>query len=246
MNKTTLLLALCLPTAACTHPDPGRDHARDATEARHSRHAESPPPLLRTYEVPEGTAVALRDTLSRVFAGSKNEGATARVAVAPDGRLVVAGPDRIHEGVAEMLQQMKAVTRGRPSVAVTYWIVRATPTAASRFDPSLDEIRAPLMAATRGQTVEVTSVERVTLRSAQDVRASHEGRSAEVRQTLRREDDRLLGDLEVEHHGPRGAELRTQVELPPGAPVVIGEMDLDADESGARPRLLLVVRAEAS
>lgn len=201
--------------------------------------------VLRSYEVPSGSARGVADTLRRVFAGSKDQPASARVAIAPDGRVVVAGPAAIHRGVAELLGNMKTLASTIPSsVAVTYWIVEARPSSQSELDPTLAEIRAPLMRASEGQVVTFSPIERVTLRSSHDVRATHEGRTAEVRQTLRRAEDRLLGDLEVEHHGSDGGELRTLVDLTPGAPIVVGEMDGRADATGTRSRYLLVVRAD--
>ena len=91
------------------------------------------------------------------------------------------GPAAIHQGVAELLGDMKRLAAAPASVAVTYWIVEARPADESEVDPALAEIRAPLMKASGGSLVDFTAVERVTLRSAHDVGATHEGRSAEVR-----------------------------------------------------------------
>ena len=245
MNKPLIALALVTSVAAtaCTHTTKEIRHVRDRASSKRSPRGEAM--LLRSYEVPEGSGPALRQTLVRVFAGSKERPAIAHAAVAPDGRLVVTGPAAIHEGVAELLGKMKSVAGAAPSsVAVTYWIVEARPASEGEVDPALAEIRAPLMRASGGKAVAFSPVERVTLRSTHDVRATHEGRSAEVRQTIRRADQRLLGDLEVQHHGEDGGELRTLVDLTPGAPVVVGEMEGRADAGGVRSRYLFVVRAD--
>lgn len=240
---TKSLIVLALATSACTHTTKEIRHVRErAPSERAPRGGEM---VLRSYAVAEGAAPAIRDTLRRVFAGGKDEPAAARVAIAPDGRVVVAGPAAIHKGVAELLGDLKGVAAAQPSsVAVTYWIVEARPASQSEIDPALAEIRAPLMRASVGHTASFSPVERVTLRSTHDVRATHEGRTAEVRQTIRRAESRLLGDLEVQHHGQDGGELRTLVDLTPGAPVVVGEMEGQPDAAGLRSRYLFVVRAD--
>ena len=245
MNKPLIATALVASVAvtACTHTTKEIRHVRErAASARAPRTAAT---VLRSYEVPPGSSPGVRDTLRRVFAGSEHQPATARVAIAPDGRIVVAAPPAVHKGVAELLSNMKSLAATIPScVAVTYWIVEARPSAETQIDPTLAEIRSSLVKASAGQMLTFLPIERVTLRSAHDVRATHEGRTAEVRQTIRRADRHLMGDLEVEHHGTNGGELRTLVDLTPGAPIVVGEMEGRPDAGGARSRYLFVVRAD--
>jgi len=244
MNRSLVALALVTSVAAtaCTHTTKEIRHVRERAPSKRAPRGAAI--LVRSYEVPEGSSHAVRDTLRQVFAGAKDRPASARVAVAPDGKIVVAADASIQKGVAELLGEMKSLATTPGSVAVTYWIVEARPASQSAVDPTLSEIRAPLMQASAGQPLAFSPVERVTLRSVHDVSASHEGRTAEVRQNIHRDEQRLMGDLQVEHHGEDGGELRTLVDLPPGSPIVVGEMDGSPDDQGTRPRYLFVVRAD--
>jgi hypothetical protein len=236
--RTALFSIVALSSAACTHTTREVHHVRDSPSA--TADEANDPLVVRRYEVPAGSAGAMRSMLTRLF--SRKAGALARVAISPDGHVVVSGPASIQKNVAEVIAATKvAPASPTSSVAITYWIVEGRPASEGKVDPALAEIAAPLQRV--DSTFEWRPVERLTLRSANDVTAAYEARSAEVRQTIHQSDDRIVAELHLRHHGPRGSELTTRVELRPDAPVVVGTVELDAEATGERPTLYYVVRA---
>jgi len=105
--------------------------------------------VLRTYDVPKGSARAVVTTLSDTFWMGENQARLGRAAITPDGRLTVLASQNVQAGVQTLVDE---VTKHPPtyeqSVELHYFVLRGKPAASpqpppagvSEIQPALDEI----------------------------------------------------------------------------------------------------------
>jgi hypothetical protein len=244
MNRTaSIALALTLGAAAtgCT------------TKTTHMRETIATSKLqpeleLRAYDVPKGSAERYRTLLQQLLSGGKRHDAVARVAVGPDGQLVVAGPKAVQQGVSKILESAHTIP-GAASVELTYWIVAARPAPTLTFDDSLKDIGVPLAALSKSHGgLAFRSIDRISMRSSPSTSASHSGRRTEVRQTVRQVEDKLEAELRIRSNTAHAGWVDTLIPLAPSQPVIVGDMGVDPDvwpgsEGEGDTQLFYLVRA---
>lgn len=206
--------------------------------------------VIRTYEVPKGSAESYRATLRQLLLGPKKGEVTARVGVLPDGRLAVVGSQQLQKGVEKLIAGMKQLPASPDTVGITYWVVAARPAAELSFDPSLREISESLAELSKREGgLAFRAIDRVAVRSANDAHATHDGRRTEIRQTVRTEAGIMMANLRIQSSAVRSGPLDTRVPLVPDQPIVIGETGVEPDlwpekSEPARTRVFYVVRAQ--
>ena len=105
--------------------------------------------LLRTYDVPKGSARAIVSTLNSTFWTGEQQKLPGRASITPDGRLVVLATQNVQVGVQGLVDE---VTKHPPtyemSIELHYFVIFGKPAAspqpppagASEIQPALDEI----------------------------------------------------------------------------------------------------------
>jgi hypothetical protein len=206
--------------------------------------------VIRSYEVPAKSAERYRAMLRNLLISPAKDQLFARVALAPDGRLVVVGRESVQRGVKELLDGMLKQPDAPPSVEVTYWVVAARPSTAPSLDASLGEIGDSLRALSKQQGgLSFHAIDRIAVRSLADSSAKHDGRRTEIEQNVQQVNGQLVADVRIHSNAARAGRFDTRVPLVPEQPVVVGEMGVDPDvwpgAEGATgdTRLFYIVRA---
>lgn len=234
MNLRTVISSLCLVAlAACPRPS---DSPQDAPTNL----------VLRTYEVPKGTAQQLRSTLQTVlWLGGENKDANkyaGRADVTPDGRLLVLAPENVQEGVKALVSSVSAAPAQPDSVRLEYWVVRGTP-GKSEVAANLHEV-APALKEVEQNDGEMTFalVEKLAVRSQNGESGRIGGRDTHLEQFIRSTDNGVvLADVRLERFAQK---LDTRVKLQPGALVVLASAGMTSpDNSTANSTIYFVVRA---
>ena len=197
-------------------------------------------PIMRTYEAPPGRAEELAGVLQRVLSNAPDLPALGKARAIDGDRVLVVAPAGIHEGVQHLCAQLEQ--RGNVparSVAISYWLVYATPaeqtdvSAAPEIEAALQEI-----AAAAGPT-SFTLFERATLVSMLNSEAKSSGARAEFEQVATAHEGGIVADIDILLNGKHGR-LETRMSVPPGKTVVIGQNGVEGNDA----RLFYVVRAE--
>lgn len=232
-----LFLCLTLFLSACTLPR--SDAHSDPADAM----------VLRTYEVPPGSAQRIRGALMEVFKfGFVEKDApryVARADVTPDGRLVVLASEQVQDGVKRFVESVaKNPPKGPESVALTYWVLSSVPGAEqkepipSELVPALDEVRK----ADGAQAF--TLVEKLTLSSVSGEWAKLNGRDTSVDQWVTASATEMTADVRLERAGQR---LSTRVRLAPGKLAVLASSGAPSKDSNDPPKsVLFIVKATPS
>jgi hypothetical protein len=105
--------------------------------------------VLRSYDVPTGSARAVVATLTDTFWIGENEKRVGRAAVTPDGHLLVLAPPNVQDGVQPLIDELaKHPPSLEQTIELYYFVVLGKPAAApqppppgvSDIQPALDEI----------------------------------------------------------------------------------------------------------
>jgi hypothetical protein len=220
-------------------------HVRDTVTV--SRPAEDV--VIRAYDVPEGSAERYQSVLQHLLSGTKKGELAARVGATPDGRVVVAGPESIQQGVEKLIAGLKQLPEAPETVGITYWVVAARSAEQLSLDASLREISDPLTELSKREGgLAFRAIDKIAVRSSNDASASHDGRRTMVKQHVQTQAGKLMAELKIRSSDARSGPLDTRVPLLSGKPIVIGEMGVDPDlwpDGGepARTRVFYVVRA---
>jgi hypothetical protein len=242
ISASAVCAAMALSATACTTKT---THVREtiATQ-RPDREL-----VIRSYQVPANGAERYRAMLRNLLISPNKDDLLARVALAPDGRLVVVGRESVQKGVKELLDGMLKQPDAPPSVELTYWVVAARPSKDSSLDESLGEIGDSLRALSKAQGgLSFRAIDRIAIRSMADSSARHDGRRTEINQNVQQINGQLVADMRIHSVAARAGNLDTRVPLEPQRAVVIGEMGVDPElwPSGgdaADTRLFYIVRA---
>ena len=181
---------------------------------------------LRTYAVPAGTAQETVAVLSRVLPG-QGEGATAKVTLGPDGRVVVVAPERLQDGVATLIAELAAAgPLATPQVRMDYWLVLGEPASETEVAPALQQVAAALQQVAAAQVpMRFTLVEGLAVRAASGEEAFTQGRMVETWQNASVRGDQVVSDIMIDPDGP--GRVQTRVQLAVGQVLVLGETGVD-------------------
>jgi hypothetical protein len=213
---TSGLLAFSL-TACIPAPTPKSDAGGTESDS-----ATSIVLLLRTYQVPEGEAHAVRRTLDSLFRVKSEQVSPARVEVLPDQQLAVYATEATHQTVAAVLAQLKPSVKAKPLQAkISYWLVLAQP-AENPIEPTagLIEVKAALNQITQQhgtlqfellERLELTSVQRTYASSGVIEPATVEGSMFSISQEMSQQNDGVQVQLSIQKNRVVAAELRSKL-----------------------------------
>lgn len=168
MSKLSLFTIglLAFGLTACS-PAPTLQFDASPTESQDAVHGEL---LLRTYQVPQGEADAISQSLDALFRVKNDQVILARVEVLPNQQLAVYATASTHQSVAEVLAQLKPSVKTKPLQAkISYWLVLAKP-AENSVEPTggLLEVKAALNQITQQHgALQFELLERLELTSVQ-------------------------------------------------------------------------------
>lgn len=229
----TILFALGLGAAGCT-PAWAKSDTTKSARKRPARALK-----IKAYEVPEGSAERYRSMARTLLATKNGKRSLGRVAVAPDGRVVVVAPTSVHDDLAPLFAPTRALGTPPTEVSLTYWVIGAKRASTTTTDALLAEVGAPLeKIAERDGAHAFRLVDRIAVQSTTDARAAHSGQSTDVRQSLHARGSVLVADLQIRTRAAEVGPLDTSIAIVPNTAMVIGETAVADDE-----RLIYLVRA---
>lgn len=206
--------------------------------------ASAQPMVLRTYRLPEAqaqrAAAALRSVLEGSAVGGDGQPQVGRVSLTAGGQLVVLAPESLHEGVEALVAELLANPTGTtvpPTLAMTYWLVAATPGGAgAALDPALAPIAETLRMLAEGQGTPVgfELLEKVTLVSDEGEQATAGGREALIEQSVWRRSDDTQAEIRIGML--RGPRLETRVRVHDGQTLVLGQVGLEVRAPVSQPQ----------
>lgn len=236
-------LSLLLLITACSASRGGADPAAAEAEAsptgQESAGEGADAMVMRTYVVTPAESQRIEAVLRSLLQETEHGAGHGRVEDAGDGKLVVVAPPSIHEGVAELVEQVRSgdTASTGETVEVTYWFVAGTPGKTAELDahssiaPALQEIvehEGPMAF----EVLETASVAGLL-----DEHSQASGDKFRVSQTVSRSDERFLANLHV--NGAVGSglllSLQTRVAVEPGKLVVVGQSGFAKNTRGNAP-----------
>ncbi|MBI5546213.1 MAG: hypothetical protein HY901_20170 [Deltaproteobacteria bacterium] len=236
---STLALGAC--TANAGHPNPTPPARADMQ--------------LAIYDVPQGTARDLRNSLNFALQGEGSgkesaEAAFGRASLAPDGRLVVLAPEAIQRGVAALADQASKKPSAIPArTDLTYWFVLGKRSAGSapgeaQVPAGLAEIKPALDEIMNAQgPMHFRQLEQLRLSTISGDHGDVTGKEAWVRQDLT-----VHGGVVLARLGLRlgSKSLDTTVQLKPGQLMVLGQSGWRNSEGkeDEEQTLFYVIRAD--
>ncbi len=229
----------CTPAYAQPPEAPSSSVARANSQGAHGAQRGF---RIRAYDVPDGSAVRYRSMARTLLKGSRSRG---EVAIAPDGRLVIAASASVHADLASLFERTGEVAPAPVAVALTYWVVSAkrasAPVTAPVTEPALAEIGDSLSALSKRQGgLSFRLVDRIAIQSSTEARASHRGERTEVEQLLQSRGGVLVADLKIRTEAGKVGSLSTRVAVVPDKAMIIGET---AVGEGTDETLIYLVRA---
>lgn len=205
--------------------------------------------VLKSYEVPKGSAQRLRGVLKEVLwfgsDGKDSNKYVGRVDVAPDGRLLVLASEPVHEGVKALVASMAANPVKEPeAITLTYWVVAATP-GQEQSQPLPPELEPAMTEVKKAEGPAAFAViEKLSVTSLTGERGVLNGRDSTVDQWITASGDALTGDLRIERAGQM---IKTRVRLTPGKLLVLASSGMPTkDANDANRSVLFIVKATPS
>jgi len=206
-----------------------------------------PVPVLRSYTIAPELGPELTTILNEILDRGEGVPPAGRVELGPSGRLLVAAPESVHEGIEEIIAEIdETPPEPAPSISITYWIVTGKPAEETSWSPRIDTMGSVFegIASADGPT-EFALLERVDLHSRSGERASTGTRHFWVEQRATSRAGGVLADLDLK--GKRGAaSVRTRVDLEPGTTLVLGQSALPEifAEGPSETSIYFIVRAQ--
>jgi hypothetical protein len=195
--------------------------------------------VLRSYEVPNNGAQRLRGVLRELLwfgsDGKDSNKYVGRADVGPDGRLIVLAPDSVHEGVKALVASVTTTPVKEPgSIRIDYWVVSGAPGKSEPPAANLKEVSAALTEVEKNDgPMAFTLVEKLTVSSMSNERATMDGRDTRVRQGATADGATVVADLDLERFGQR---MQTRVRLKPGALAVLASAGMTSKDQGEAGR----------
>jgi hypothetical protein len=202
--------------------------------------------VLRSYQVPDQTAPEMEKILNNIL--RLEEVSYGRAHEGPGGRLFVAAPESVQQGVEELIGQLsESSPAAPPMITLTCWAVVGDPATETELAPGLDEIKSALEAIASAEGARsFTLLEKVRLHSLSGQWGKAEGQQIATSQRATAHNDRVIAELEIRTQY-RSGRIETTVNLAPDQLLVLGQTRLPrrAGENMVIARdLYLIVRAQ--
>lgn len=233
LTRITLSVAAIVAAAACQSQPTPPPTAASASEAEGS---DPQATILRTYEVPAGMERTIVQVLShnryRVRTTDENGAVQSRSLtldpqVVGQGRIILAAPRGMHEGVDELIAAFReggAQPAASHSISVTYWLVVASPSEARATGDGLAEVQEALEALTNLGTMHFELLEKQRLVGLDGERVRSEGRISTIRHDAVVNRDAIELNLGVSAGSlPNEARLDTSIGIRPEQFAVLGQ-----------------------
>jgi hypothetical protein len=206
---------------------------------------------LRSYVVPQGLAGELANVVNSQLYRSQEQAPIGRAQVGPGGQLVVTAPPGVLTGVEALIARLaEAPPEAPPVVELTYWAVTAVPTVApldAATEPAarpaeLQEVAQALdaVAAAEGPRT-FALIEKLRVQQVSGSDAAVGGRELRVQQSASARQGEVIADVSL--HRNSGGELRTQVLLPLGKLLVLGQAGAVSKDGKVHESVYFIVRA---
>ena len=220
MKKSFVVLSLLAATLAfgCERPSTTQPTQIISTP---TPVASEPVIELKVYDVPANTGDRLRPILQRVL------GDHGKVQQVPDGRLLVAAPGSVHDGLAGFFEEGKKLApKARDTVKIEYWFVTgslAKAGASKGADPRLAPITDALSTIEKSQGIgNFRLEEHISLAATDGEYALTRGEVKEINQTASVQGELVEAHVEISLAGD-ARELSTKLRVRQGQTVVLGQ-----------------------
>lgn len=235
MRTTTLIITLLL-LAGC-----GPENSASAPQEEL---------VLRTYEVPNGTAVELRLSIGNLLRSASEEGGNiGNTAVLDSGRIAVLAPTSIHEGVEDIIQKIGQSGRDEPSrIRFQIWLVKIQAGKNSNMPESLIPVQDSLQSVAENLGTATFSridyVEHIVRSGAQDASIGGHMLRGRVWDVLAR-GDKINAQFEFQsvRPGRPTGRIETEISFTTGETLVLGVVGAESQSEGDIFQAF-VVRAE--
>jgi hypothetical protein len=180
--------------------------------------------VLRAYDLPSEYSAEIGGMIRRLLKpNGDDKPAIGSASVGPGGKLLVAAPDGIQEGVQQLVDALRTKQPPPPAtVTIEVWVVAGRAAAEGRGLEALGEAKTAIEAVIgREGPMEVALLEKLSLSSISGQHASTFGANLKMSQVATVIDDRVLADISLDTVGPN--ELATRVELINGRMLVLGQ-----------------------
>lgn len=208
--------------------------------------------VLRTYEVPDGTALDLRLAVGNLLRSTSDEGGNiGNAAVLDSGRIAVLAPASIHAGVEDVIQNAGEAGREEPSrIRFQIWLVEAKAGSSSEIPASLAPVADSLRSVADnlgGATFSrMDYVEQVVRSGAHEASIGGHKLRGEVHDVIARgehiEARFDLNSLQFVNNRPPGR-VETEISFTTGETLVLGVVGAESEGEGETFQAF-VVRAE--
>lgn len=192
------------------------------------------PMVLRAYDVPGAYSAEVGGMIRRLLKpNGEDQPALGSVSVGPGGKLLVAAPDGIQEGVQQLVDALRAKQPPPPaSVTIETWIVAGRPAPEPAGLSRVGEAAVALEVVMRKEgPMEVELLEKIALTSISGQHAESHSGNVKLGQVATVVDDRVIADLNIDPIGPN--EYSTRVELANGRMLVLGQAGYVPSQKGA-------------
>jgi hypothetical protein len=232
-------LLFCLSFSAC-QPQPTAPPAPTAPTATGPERLE-----MRAYAVPQAVAGELANVMNRLLYRGKESPPAGKASVGPGGQLLVTAPVGVQAGIKDMLARMgDAPPEAPPTVEITYWVVEGQAGAGAERAANLNAVAPALDAIAKEEGDRTfTLLEKLRVQQVSGSEGKVTGREIRVGQTASVRDGKVVAQLWVDRIRQHG-ELNTQVALPLGKLLVLGQAGGESAEKGTvGPDVYYIVRA---
>jgi hypothetical protein len=198
--------------------------------------------VLRTYDVPKGSARAVVTTLDNTFWIGEQKTRVGRAAITPDGRLAVLATQNVQVGVQTLIEEVaKHPPTYEQSVELHYFVLLGKPAASPQPPPAgVSEIQPALDEIVRSQGPQTfTLAQRVRLTSQNGNDGEVEAEQLKVHQKVAQTNDGV--DAIISMAFAKHDKVDTHVHLAADRVVVLGATNPHADAPDAST-LYYVVR----
>ena len=214
--------------------------------------------ILRTYQVPQGqdktVARLLRGNMYPIQVTGAQGTQTQFVHLNPqltgDGYFVLSAPIGIHEGVRQLLEELKSrrPKTGSPSVDVTYWLVLGYPSKESVIPDQLADLAPALKTMTNLGAMRFELFEKLEVNALDGEEARAKGARVELKQTASIDKDDVELRIEAQTAGDPWNKMETVITTHPGQFAALGQSGFHFQGAPATdlPTLFYVIRAKPS
>jgi hypothetical protein len=189
--------------------------------------------VLRTYDVPGAYSAEVGGMIRRLLKpNGDDKPALGSASIGPGGKLLVAAPDGIQEGVQQLVQALHAKLPPPPAtVTIEMWVVAGRPAQEASGLKELGEAAPALESVMKKEgAMEVALIEKLSLTSISGQHASTFGANVKLSQVATVIDDSVLADIDIDPVGPHS--YSTRVELANGRMLVLGQAGYIANNHG--------------